>query len=113
MTKQVQVGRTIDLDDTDAEFRGLVQEVAGTKTRVLVEKDGQTIAALVTARDLKRLAREDALDRETWEVLEAMRAPFRDVSVEELEREALKAVAEDRAERKAERERAQRTTTTR
>jgi len=79
----------------------LVNEIYRTPTRILVEKSGIPVAALVSVEDLKQLARLDEEDAEAKAVLEAMRAPFRGVSSEEIEREAAKAIAEVRAERRA------------
>jgi hypothetical protein len=55
-----------------------------------------------------QLERMDEQDRHAQAVLDAMRAPFRDLSPEELERETEKAIAEVRAERRAKREREER-----
>ena len=87
----------------------LVEGASRGKSRVLIERSGVPVAAIVSAEDLARLARLDDQDQRAWEVLEAMRAPFRDVPAEEIEREADKAVAAVRARRRADRERAKET----
>lgn len=100
--------RTMKISDVKRTLSSLVNEVYRGETRVLIEKSGIPVAALVTVSDLKRLARLDEQRDERWQVLEAMRAPFRGVPAEEIEREAAKAIAEVRAERRAEREAANR-----
>jgi prevent-host-death family protein len=98
--------QTLKISDVKNRLSSLVNDVCRMRTRVLVEKSGIPVAAIVSVEDFKRLTQMDERDRHAWEVLEAMRAPFRDVPPEELEREAAQAVAEARAERRAERERA-------
>lgn len=95
---------TIERSDLAKRLPDLVEAVARGEARILIEERGAPVAALVSAADLDRLIRMDEQDREAWTVLEAMRAPFRDIPPEEIEREAAKSVAEARAEMRAERE---------
>lgn len=95
--------RTIDIATVEREMDGLVDQVSSETTRLRVERAGVPVAAIVSIEDLKRLKQLDRDRAERWRVLEAMRAPFRGVPTEELEREAAKAVAEVRAEMRAER----------
>jgi len=84
----------------------LVEEIARGGPRIALEAlDGTPLAAVVSVGDLNRLRRLDEQDQEAWRVLEAMRAPFRGVPLEEIEEETEKALAELRAERRAERAR--------
>ena len=74
--------------------------------RVVLEKAGIPVAAIVSAEDLKRLQQYDAERAADFAVIDRMRAAFKDVPQEELEREVAKAIAEVRTERRAEREQA-------
>jgi prevent-host-death family protein len=100
--------QTMKISDVKARLSNLVNEVYREKTRVLIEKAGIPVAALVSIEDLERLAQLDKERAERRRVLESMREPFRGVPAEEIERETEKAVAEVRAEMAAERERAAR-----
>jgi len=94
---------TINASEARQHFASLLNRVYRDRTRVVVEKSGIPVAALVSTEDLLRL---DQLDRERAErfaILDAMRAPFRDVPPEEIEREVERALAEVRAEMRAER----------
>jgi hypothetical protein len=71
---------------------------------VLVEKAGIPVAALVSAEDLKQLARLDEQRAERRRVVDAMREPFRGVPPEEIAQETAKAVDEVRDEMRQERE---------
>jgi prevent-host-death family protein len=96
---------TMKISDVRSGLNKLVNRVYRQETRVIVEKSGIPVAGIVSARDLERLKRLDEENREAWEVLEAMRTPFRDVPSEEIEREAKRTISEVRAEMRAERER--------
>jgi prevent-host-death family protein len=103
MTRKLPTTRTVKVAEIEAVLLHLVDEVSANETRVILEKAGTPVAALVSADDLRRLQRMDEEDRRAWAVLEAMRAPFRGVPPEEIEREAAKADAEIRAENRARR----------
>jgi len=108
MIEQEPGTRTMKISDVKARLSSLVNEVYRNETRVLIEKAGIPVAALVSIEDLERLAQLDKERAERRRVLESMREPFRGVPAEEIERETEKAVAEVRAEMAAERERAAR-----
>lgn len=95
--------QTVAISDMEDTIVHLVDEVARGETRVLVEKGGLPVAALVSSDDLKRLARLDEQRAERKRVVAAMREPFRGVSPVEIERETAKAAAEVREEMRAER----------
>lgn len=103
MTTSTPPTDTITASEARQNFAGLLNRVFREGTRVVVEKSGIPVAALVSTADLERLQRLDAERAERFAVLDAMRAPFRGVPPEELEREAEQAVAEARAELRAER----------
>jgi prevent-host-death family protein len=107
MREQEPMTQTMKISDVKNTLSSLVNKVYRKETRVLVEKAGIPVAALVSAEDLKRLDQLDERDRQAREVLEAMRAPFRGVPPEEIQQEADKAIAEVRTERRAARARAE------
>ena len=104
MREQEPMTQTLKISDVKNQLSSLVNAVYRKETRVLVEKAGIPVAALVSTQDLKQLARLDAQRAERRRVVAAMREPFRDVPPEEIERETAKAVAEVQAEMRAERE---------
>ena len=105
MVGQEPARQTLKISDVKTRLSRLVNEVYRKETRVLIEKAGIPVAALVSIEDLERLAQLDQEQAERRRVLESMREPFRGVPAEEIERETEKAVAEVRAELAAERER--------
>ena len=104
MREQEPMIRTMKISDVKNKLSSLVNEVYRKETRVLVEKAGIPVAALVSTEDLKQLARLDAERAERRRVVEAMREPFRGVPSDEIERETAQAVADVQAEMRAERE---------
>jgi prevent-host-death family protein len=97
--------QTMKISDVKAGLSSLVNEVYRNERRVVVEKAGIPVAALISIDDLKRLKRLDEDREERWRLLDLLREPFQGVPPEEVERETAKAVAEVRADMKAERDR--------
>ncbi len=91
--------QTMSTTDARQQFASVLNCVFRKETRVVVEKSGIPVAVIVSAEDLKRLDRLDEQDREAWETLAAMRAPFKDVPPEEIERETDRIIAEHRRRR--------------
>jgi prevent-host-death family protein len=93
------VPRTMKASDVRQQWSQVLRAVHRKEARVLVEKSGIPVAAIVSIEDLERLEQLEAEDRQAWDVLAAMREPFQNVSPEEIEREADRALAEARAAR--------------
>lgn len=99
---------TMTVTQVRANWSKIVNAVFRRRRRVVLERAGIPVAALVSAEDLERLRRFDAERAERVQVIDRMRDAFRDVPDEELEREVARAIAEVRAEMQAEREHATR-----
>lgn len=104
MRKQFPTTHAMTITQVQHDLLVLVDEVSRNETRVVVEQAGAPVAALVSVEDLRQLAEFDAQRAERRRVLNAIREKFRDVPAEEIEQEAEKAVAEVRAEMRAERQ---------
>jgi prevent-host-death family protein len=89
------------ISEVKSRLNSLMNDVYRDETRILVEKSGIPVAAIIPIADLRRLRRLDAMDREAREVLEAMRAPFRGVPDEEMEEQIERIMREVRAENRA------------
>ena len=98
--------QTMKASEVRQQFSSVINHVARDEARVIVEKSGVPVAAIVPAKELRRLERLDAEDQKAWEVVLSMREAFRGVPPEEIEREAERAWAEVRAEMRAERKQA-------
>jgi len=75
----------------------ILNRVFHREARVLVEKSGIPVAAIVSANDLHRLEQLDKQQEENLAFLERMRSKFEGVPAEEIERETDRAIAAVRA----------------
>ncbi len=104
MREQEPMTQTMKISEVRGQLNTLVNRVYRKETRVLVEKSGIPVAALVSTDDLQRLNQLDAKREADFAVIDEMRTAFKDVPPEEIEREAARALAEVRAEIRAERD---------
>ncbi len=100
--------QTMNVTDAREHWSQVLTAVFRRQTRVVLEKAGIPVAALVSTDDLERLRRYDAERAADFAVLDRIGAAFQDVPDTELEREVARAIAEVRAERRARREQAPR-----
>jgi prevent-host-death family protein len=96
--------QTMNVTDAREHWSQVISAVFRRQKRVVLEKAGVPVAAIVSTEDLERLRRYDAERAADFAVIDRMRAAFKDVPDEELEREITNAVAEARADLRAERE---------
>src|SRR3954470_22316573 len=107
MTKQEEpISRIVKATEARDRLPQLLNSVYRGEGRVVVERSGIPVAAIVSPQDLAALDRLDAQRAELADVLAEMRKAFKDVPQEEIEEETNKAVAEVRAQMRAEREQA-------
>ncbi len=78
---------TMKISAVKTQLSTLVNRVYRKETRVVVEKSGIPVAALVSTEDLARLDRFDRERAARFAVLDEMRAAFAGVPPEETERE--------------------------
>jgi prevent-host-death family protein len=94
MNEQQATTRTMKISDVKATLSSLVNEVYRQETRVLVEKAGIPVAALVSVQDLQRLVEAERERR--FAVIDQMREAFKDVPPEEIERNVVAIIREMR-----------------
>ncbi|MBA2597958.1 MAG: type II toxin-antitoxin system prevent-host-death family antitoxin [Chloroflexia bacterium] len=94
MTEQERTTQTMKISEVKARLSSLVNEVYRKETRVLVEKAGIPVAALVTVKDLARLTQLEHEKSARWKALETISLAFEDVPLEELEAQLDRIAAE-------------------
>ncbi|MCC7023041.1 MAG: type II toxin-antitoxin system Phd/YefM family antitoxin [Thermomicrobiales bacterium] len=104
MRKPLPETATMKISDVKSRLSGLVNAVYRGEQRILIEKAGIPVAALVSIGDLERLVELDAVRAERRRLLDATRAPFLGVPADDIEREVAEVMAEVRDERGFERE---------
>lgn len=93
---------TMNVTDARAQFSSLLNSVFRSEQRVIVEKNGIAVAALISADHLERLERYEAIDMaDRKRMLAEMRQAFADLTTEEIEDQVARLIEEDRAEQRA------------
>jgi prevent-host-death family protein len=105
MRDQEPMTQVMKISDVKNTLSSLVNKVYRKEARVLVEKAGIPVAALVSADDLNRLQQLDRAWNERTNAIERFSQAFADVPTEEAEAEVTRIIAERRQQRAAEAER--------
>ena len=82
--------------DVRMQWSQLLNKVFSGKTRVVVEKSGIPVAAVISAEDLKRFVQLEEQRNERFKALDTIREAFNDVSSEKLEKEINDALSQIR-----------------
>ena len=88
----------IGASEARQQWSRLLNKVFKDQTRIVVEKSGIPIAAVISAEDLDRFTRLEKQRNERFKALDKMREAFKDESANQVEQEIKKALSEVRAE---------------
>jgi prevent-host-death family protein len=95
------VTETKMISEARSQLGGLVDRVKRRQARVVVEKNGAPVAAIVSMKDLAQLNQLEEERERDFARLDAISEKFLDVPVEELERQVALALAEAREKHRA------------
>ncbi|MCC7369773.1 MAG: type II toxin-antitoxin system Phd/YefM family antitoxin [Chloroflexi bacterium] len=98
MPSQDPPTETINVTEARRNWSGLLSRVFRKEARVVVEKSGIPVAAIIPYREYELFLHMKARRDERFKAIEALAEPFKDIPAEEIEREVAKAIAEVRAE---------------
>lgn len=98
MPEREPMTQTMKASEARAQWSQILNKVFRRQARVVVEKSGIPVAAIISAEDLERLNRLEEQRRERFKALEESQKAFEGIPDEEIEREVTKAIAEVRAE---------------
>ncbi len=87
MGERFPMTQTMNISKLRGHFNDVVNQVYRKDARIVVEKSGIPVAALVSTDDLARLDRFDRERAKRFSVIDEVRAAFRDVPDEEIEQE--------------------------
>jgi prevent-host-death family protein len=93
--------QTMKISDVKASLSSLVNEVYRREKRIVIEKAGIPVAALISSRDLERLNQFEREWLERFAVVDRMREAFKDIPDDQIERDVTAIVREMRDEREA------------
>ena len=90
--------RTIKASEVRQHWSQVLNQVFKQEARILVEKSGIPVAAIISADDFRRFKSLEEIRGEKFKALEESWEAFKDVPSEEIEREVARAIEEVRAE---------------
>jgi prevent-host-death family protein len=93
--------QTINASTARQEFSKILNKVFREETRIVVEKSGIPVAAIIPAEDLKRLDQLEKKRAEHFGILDEVKAAFKDIPEDEIEKETDKALSRVRQSRGA------------
>jgi prevent-host-death family protein len=102
MSQRDPATRTVTASEARQQWSALLNTVSRREARVIVEKSGVPVAAIISAEDLDYLARMERQREEDWKLIEEIGARNADKDPEEVERDVAAAIEEVRAEQRAE-----------
>ena len=97
MPSRQPVTEQMNASEARQQWSELLDRVLRKEARVVVEKSGIPVAAVVSTDDLERLALLEQEREKDFKVIDELREAFKDVPEEEIEREADRAIEEARA----------------
>lgn len=98
MRERNPMTQTMTATDARQQFGDVLSRVYRKETRVVVERSGIPVAAIVSAEDLARLDRFDRERAERFGVIDEVRRAFAGVPDDEIERETDRILGVDREE---------------
>jgi prevent-host-death family protein len=85
--------QTINASIARQEWSKVLKKVFREETRIVVEKSGIPVAAIIPAGDLKRLDQLEKERSERFRILDEVKAAFKDIPEVEIEKETDKALS--------------------
>ena len=92
--------QTLKSSDVRSNWSQLLNQVFRGETEVVVEKSGIPVAAIVSAQDYQKLQQIKQARERDFAVVERMRAAFKGIPDDEIEKKVNEAVTEVRKEHK-------------
>lgn len=85
--------------DVRQQWSQLLNKVFRNQTRVVIEKSGIPVAAVISAEDLEKFVQMEEQRMEKFQVLDKIRENFKEVPASEVEDEIVKALSQVRTEK--------------
>jgi prevent-host-death family protein len=101
MREREPMTKTLKASEARQHFSELLNQVFKGETRVLVEKSGIPVAAIVSATDLNKLQQLESQQSERFKLLERLRAGFADLSEEQIQRAVTEIIEKQRQQERS------------
>jgi prevent-host-death family protein len=95
--REQPITQAVKASEAKQHWEVILDQVRKAEKRVLVEKNGTTVAAIISAEDFDRLQRWQARRDQDFAILDEIGEAFKDESPEEIERQVSRALATVRA----------------
>lgn len=92
MREQEPKTKTLKASEARQQWSDVINQVFRRETRIIVEKSGIPVAAIISANDLQRMEDSEKRREEKFKALDATRKAFKGIPDKELEREISKAI---------------------
>ena len=92
--------QTLNASDVRSNWSQLINKVFRNQSRLIVEKSGIPVAAIIPMQDLARFTQLEEQRKERFKVIDRMREAFENIPDEEIEKKISKAINEVRAEKR-------------
>lgn len=101
MRKHHTMTQTMKASVARQQWSQLLNKVFRSQTRIVVEKSGIPVAAVISVDDLERFTQLEEQRKERFKALDKIRETFKNIPPEKLEQEIGKALAKVRKERRS------------
>jgi prevent-host-death family protein len=101
MREREPMTKTLKASEARQQFSELLNQVFKGETRVLVEKSGIPVAAIVSTTDLNKLQQLESQQSERFKLLERLRAGFADLSEEQIQRAVTEIIEKQRQQERS------------
>ena len=98
MREQQPIVQVIEASEARQQWSELLSKVFRGETRLIVEKSGIPVAAIISAEDLGRLTKLEDTRRQRFKALDETWVAFKDVPPEDIEREVARAIEQVRGQ---------------
>jgi prevent-host-death family protein len=100
MRENEPMTQTMKASEARQQWSEVLNKVFRKETRVIVEKSGIPVAAIISAEDLARFVQLEAERRERFKALEETWEAFKDVPADEVEEQVARAIEQVRAQKR-------------
>jgi prevent-host-death family protein len=101
MQEREPMTKTLKASEARQQFSELLNQVFKGETRVLVEKSGIPVAAIVSPTDLNKLQQLESQQSERFKLLERLRTGFADLSEEQIQRAVTEIIEKQRQQERS------------
>ena len=88
--------QVMNASDVRQQWSKVLNKVFNTQTKIIVEKSGIPVAAVISAQELQRFSQMEKARNERFKALDKMRQAFRGIPSEKINQEVAKAITQVR-----------------